>query len=242
MTIPAVGLDGRRQTVNTGISDLQTVWNVRSGLNVAALNCRSIRHAGLVENYSSYLVTHKRQLADTNRKLGREYRTKHGSSYRNAQDAYMTQVYNYFALPPALPAFCDEALAISRDAMLVPRGELGTFSAAALPRMEGVFENFFRSYEQYRADVLAWDAKYGSGGSGFGNTITGTGPTIRTGQPITPSIETVGAAPSTAAPAAALPAEAAPSVSTFPAPQPTSGPVFVSKPVVEPTADDDGGN
>jgi len=102
---------------------MQAMWNVRSGLNVAALNCRDARHAGLIENYT---------------------------------------IYNYFAFPPALSAFCDEALAVSRDAKLVQRGGLDTFTATALPRMEGVFENFYSAYEQYRVDVAAWDAKYGA--------------------------------------------------------------------------------
>ncbi|MEO9669969.1 MAG: hypothetical protein ABJF80_03955, partial [Marinomonas sp.] len=100
-----------------------------------------------------------------------------------------------FALPPALPAFCDEALAVSRDVGAVPRGQLSGFVTTALPRMEGVFGRFYNSYEQYRVDVAAWDAKY-----------------------------------------------APPPVQLQTAPT-TSGPTFVSQPVVEPIgpSDDDGG-
>ena len=36
------------------------------------------------------------------------------------------------------------------------------FAAANLPRIEAVFQDFFREYEQYRVDSAAWDAKYGS--------------------------------------------------------------------------------
>ncbi len=161
MAIPSVGLNGVRQTVNAGISDTQTVWNVRSGLNVAALNCTRFEHAALVENYRAYLKVHSRELARANRNLGREFRAEHGRSYRNVQDSYMTQVYNYFALPPALADFCDVALELSREVITVQPGGLGEYSPIALGRMEAVFENFYRSFEQYRTDVAAWDARYG---------------------------------------------------------------------------------
>jgi len=160
MAIPSVGMDGVRQTVNTNISKDQQLWNLRSGLNVAALNCLKPQHVALVGNYRELLKKHSRELASTNRALQSEFRKRYGAKYHNDQDAYMTRVYNYFALPPALPKFCDEALSVSNDLRAVPTGKLGEFAATALPRLEAVFENFFRAYEQYRTDVAAWDARY----------------------------------------------------------------------------------
>ena len=161
MAIPQMAADGVRQTVNYGISDEQKLWNVRSGLNVAALNCRSTSHLSLADNYSVFLKKHRRQLSRTNRTLASQYRAEHGRSYRNAQDAYMTRVYNYFALPPALPAFCDVAYQIGQEIVDVPAGQLHVFTETALPRMEAVYEQFFSSYEQYRVDLAAWEAQYG---------------------------------------------------------------------------------
>jgi hypothetical protein len=166
MAIPQVGMNGVRQTVNANISTEQVTWNLRSGLNVAALNCLKPEHAALVGNYRDLLKKHSRELAKTNSALQTEYRKRYGSGYRNDQDAYMTRVYNYFALPPALPKFCDEALSVSNDLRAVPVGQLGTFSASALPRLENVFENFFRSYEQYRTNLASWDARYGASSNG----------------------------------------------------------------------------
>lgn len=171
MAIPPVGADGIRQTVNANISDNQRTWNLRSGLNVAALNCLRPEHVALVGNYRELLKKHSRELSRTNSALGSEYRKRYGSGYRNDQDAYMTRVYNYFALPPALPKFCDAALTVSNDLRAVPVGQLGAFSVTALPRLEAVFENFYRSYEQYRVNLAAWDAAYGvpaAGASPFG--------------------------------------------------------------------------
>lgn len=164
MAIPQVSAAGERQTVNTGITAEQRLWNLRSGLNVAALNCLQPQHAALVENYRQFLKQHSRQLASTNRELANQYRAKHGRSFRDHQDAYMTRVYNYFALPPVLPDFCNAALDVSNDAIAVQPGQLHVFTETALPRLEAVYENFFRAYEQFRVDLAAWDARYGPGG------------------------------------------------------------------------------
>lgn len=162
MAIPQMSVDGVRQTVNTGISEQQTLWNVRSALNVAALNCTRPEHGALVDNYRTFLKRHSRELASANRALANEYRAKHGGSFRVHQDAYMTRVYNYFALPPVLPDFCNVALEVSDQSTQVPSGQLLVFSRTALPRMEQVFENFFSAYEKYRVDLAAWDSRYGS--------------------------------------------------------------------------------
>ncbi len=171
MTIPLVGVDGVRQTVNAHLTPAQATWNMRSALNVAALNCLEPRHVMILENYKSFLKTHAKTLSAANKASLNEFRAKHGaSSYRNMQDAYMTQVYNYFALPPALDQFCDAALMVSNELAAVPAGQLESFSTRALPQLEAVFEGFFRSYEQYRRDVAAWDAQYNPNRGLYGAT------------------------------------------------------------------------
>ncbi|MGQ7828516.1 hypothetical protein [Altererythrobacter sp. Z27] len=171
MAIPQMSANGVRQTVNTGISSEQKLWNLRSGLNVAALNCLRAEHAGLVENYRTLLKQHSRQLAATNNALTKQYRDKHGKSFRDHQDAYMTRVYNYFALPPVLPEFCNVALQVSQEVAQVKPGQLHNFAEQALPRLEAVYEQFFSAYEKYRVDLAAWDARYGAGG---GRTMEAT--------------------------------------------------------------------
>jgi hypothetical protein len=49
---------------------------------------------------------------------------------------------------------------MARDSLLTKPADLGTFSATQMPRLEGVFEHFYRSYEQYRNDAALWDARY----------------------------------------------------------------------------------
>jgi hypothetical protein len=74
----------------------------------------------------------------------------------------MTEVYNHFAGPPTLPAFCDAALAMSNEAKLVKLGQLDAFAARSLPSLEIVFDDFYRRYDQYRVDLAAWEAKWGT--------------------------------------------------------------------------------
>ena len=57
--------------------------------------------------------------------------------------------------------FCDAALTVSRDALTAEVGTLDSFAAVALPRIESVFNDFYRAYEQYRVNLAAWDSKYG---------------------------------------------------------------------------------
>lgn len=163
MTIPAVGLDGRRLTINRELTAAQTTWNLRSALNVAALNCLSERHVGILPNYKIFLTKFERPLRTTSGVILSEFRERYGRAEGQPQfDNYMTQVYNYFALPPALPRFCDAAQTVSAEATLVAPADLDSFAARSLPVLEAVFEDFFRSYEGYQRSLANWIATYGA--------------------------------------------------------------------------------
>lgn len=257
MTIPMVAASGVRQTVNANLTPAQTTWNLRSALNVAALNCQAPEYASLVDNYSAKLRIHARELSATNRALQAEFRQRYGATYRDVQDSYMTQVYNYFALPPAKKQFCDVANAIGAEVVGVAPGDLEVFAATALPRIEAVFEDFFRAYEQYRIDLNAWDSQYGP------PTVTTTVQGYT--NPLDPSVEVapgetlVGTMPATAPVSAAgepqAPVDIPPATEQTPVvvatdqvdadgntvvTLPTEGPIFQSGEVVQgqPTADD----
>ena len=246
MRIPMMASSGVRQTVNANISPAQTTWNLRAALNVAALNCRDARYSSLISGYESYLNKHSRELSRTNTAVGREFRAEHGRSYRNAQDSYMTQVYNYYASPPTLDNFCNAAVPVVAEAALVDRGGLEAYSAGGLAQLEAVFERFFSAYDQYRRDLSAWNTRYGPNAvpgtpvrSGFQSSqpapatsapLPTEGPLLRS----EPVDQTVAADPASqsAAPAQTS-TPAAQSSDTAPAPAPGGGPVFRSSPVVQ---------
>jgi hypothetical protein len=160
LSVPPLDAQGLRHTVNYGLSPAQTVWNLRSAYNVAALNCLQPQHAQIVVNYRAFLKTHAKKLAAVNKEVDQEFKAKFGAKFIPPRESYMTQVYNYFALPPTLPAFCDAALAMSNEAATIPSADLDAFAARSLPAIEQVFLRFYRSYEQYRTDLAAWQARY----------------------------------------------------------------------------------
>lgn len=157
-----LGADGVRDTVNRKISPAQITWNLRSGYNVAALSCQTPKHADIVVNYRAFLKTHARSLRSANQIIDREWRGKYGTGYVRHREKFMTEVYNHFAMPPTLPAFCDAALAMSIDAKLVKIGQLDAFAARSLPSLEIVFDDFYHRYDQYTADLAAWQTKWGA--------------------------------------------------------------------------------
>ena len=133
MAIPALASDGLYQSVNRGISPAQTTWNLRSGYNVAALSCQGPARDEITANYVLFLKRHAKALAAANRKIDAEWKAKYGARFVTEREKYMTNVYNHFALPPTLDAFCRAALAMSRDEKLIKVGELDAFSARSLP-------------------------------------------------------------------------------------------------------------
>lgn len=157
---PPVGPDGLRASVNRNISPAQMTWNLRSGYNVAALNCLEPKHAQIVVNYRAFLRTHAKALRAANLRVDSEWRSKYGAGFIKAREKYMTEVYNRFAMPPTLPTFCDAALAMSNDAKAVKVGQLDRFAAVSLPTLEIVFDDFYKRYDQYKVDLAAWESKW----------------------------------------------------------------------------------
>ncbi|MBD59261.1 MAG: hypothetical protein CL808_03955 [Citromicrobium sp.] len=178
MVVPQVAPDGVRQTINAYITPAQTTWNVRSALNVAALNCLSAEHTNILPNYQLFLDNFKKPLAKANDTVEAQFRERYGDrkTGRAEMDSYMTKVYNYFTLPPAKAEFCDAALEMSNEAVLVAPADLESFSARALARFEGVFEDFFRAFERYETNLATWDRLYGTPAGLYPSTVPSYGP------------------------------------------------------------------
>lgn len=167
MGIPPMGADGLRVSVNRGISPAQITWNLRSAYNVGALSCSDPKHAEIVVSYRAFLKAYSKTLTAVNRKVDAEWRGKYGAKFIKPREKYMTEVYNHFASPPTLPAFCDAILAVSKDAKLIKKpATLDGFALASLPSIEIVFDDFFKRFDAYRVDLAAWEAKWGKGAVG----------------------------------------------------------------------------
>lgn len=155
--LPPRDPDGRYRTINSGISQAATIWHVRSALNVAALGCRGEQEAAITANYNALLATKKTLLKTAFAQTEAEAR-KAGGDWRDAHDREMTQVYNFFAQPPAKAAFCATAAAVAAEAAAVPAQQFQAFAGPALARLEAPFLDFYAAYDTYRRDLAAWEA------------------------------------------------------------------------------------
>jgi hypothetical protein len=164
MDIPARGPDGKRVTVNTGVSDDQLVWHLRSAWNVAALNCLAPEYEPILEGYRGFLIKNARSLKATNDRIEAEYAKKHKTkrAANVARDGTVTQVYNFFALPAARSGFCRAALDMSNRALASPPTDPLAFARANFDGLLVPFETFFDDYEVYQRASAEWDAKWGA--------------------------------------------------------------------------------
>jgi hypothetical protein len=163
MVIPARTVDGTRRTVNSEVSAAQALWNLRSAYNVAALNCTGTEGAPILAGYTEFQKKYAKSLAATNKSLDKEYKTRFGAKAIRERESYQTQVYNFFALPPVVPSLCQAAMELTTALQTVPAAQLEGFATTTgLARAEAPFRAFFDSYEQYQADLLAWESQYGA--------------------------------------------------------------------------------
>lgn len=188
LVAPPADAFGNRRTINTGITPAQTLWNLRSAYNVAALDCMRVEHTDILDNYKQFLQANAKALTAANKQVDKEFHVSTGRPAVKARESYMTQVYNFYALPPTLPAFCDAALTMSHAAAALSpplpaapvkaksaKGraakavvsyksasaqQLTDFAMAELPKLDRVFLDFYNSYDQYRADLANWQQKY----------------------------------------------------------------------------------
>jgi hypothetical protein len=76
------------------------------------------------------------------------------------RDTRMTDLYNYFALPPVRAQYCDMALRKLQEANQVPKGALPEYAMGSLADIDNVFVNFYDAYAKYERDLADWNMKY----------------------------------------------------------------------------------
>jgi hypothetical protein len=101
------------------------LWNLRSGLNVAALQCQFSAYLRAVPNYNALLAHHATELASAYTTLNGYFRRIHGATQGPRKfDDYSTQTYNNFSTLQAQLGFCQTATNILKEALARPKGEL----------------------------------------------------------------------------------------------------------------------
>ena len=156
LVIPITDVNGRRLTPNVDLSPEQSLWQLRIALNVAALNCRGPDEAILVANYSRFLTTNRTAIARAERWVIADQGRRNGTNGIAARDSLSTRLYNYFAQPPVLRAFCERAFGIAGLAANEPTASILPFSVTQLAAIDQPFVDFYAAYDRYRADYAVW--------------------------------------------------------------------------------------
>ena len=158
--LPGRAIDGHFVTANSNVTGDRAFWQLKIGLNVAAIGCRGLEETTLVSAYNNIIKAHAKVIKSTEKsvitQLGKENRNN-GIAPR---DRLSTQLFNYFAQPPAQRAFCARANEIAQLVSSTPTAQLVEQAPGHLARLDQPFHDFYEAYAKYQADVAAWDAKY----------------------------------------------------------------------------------
>ena len=111
------------------------VWNVRAGLNVAALQCQFSGYLKTVKNYNDFLKHHGDELVAAQQTMLGHFRRYDGARATSSFDQYTTRTYNSYSTLDAQYAFCDAAGRVGRQVLALPKGKLTGTALALLPQV-----------------------------------------------------------------------------------------------------------
>lgn len=113
------------------------VWNLRAGLNVAALQCQFKPTLLSLHNYNKILGDHGAELNAAYATLGKyfERTAKSKKAGQTALDQYGTRVYSSFSTVGAQLTFCQTASEIANLAIFAPRGSFGTLASERMQEL-----------------------------------------------------------------------------------------------------------
>jgi len=132
---PLVGLPMPRATPAEYRAHL--LWNMRAGLNVAALSCQFSPYLRTVGNYNAIIAHHSRELAAAYTVLEGYFRRVNGRTGPRLFDQYSTNTYNGFSTMEAQFGFCQMAARLGKEALATPKGQFGQFSGRHLRELRG---------------------------------------------------------------------------------------------------------
>jgi hypothetical protein len=148
------------------------LWNLRAGLNVAALQCQFSPYLRAVPNYNGILAHHNVELAAAYTTLNGYFKRVHGAvKGQKLFDDYSTITYNNFSTLQAQIGFCQTASNISKSVLATPKGQLHTIAEKRMRELRNslipAFERRVVNYNPYTIRVAAvpplreecWDKK-----------------------------------------------------------------------------------
>lgn len=118
-----------------GEAEANAVWNLRAGLNVAALQCQFSPFLQTVRNYNDVLKHHGDELARAQATMVGHFRRYDKARALASFDQYTTRTYNSFSTLDAQYRFCDVAGWVGRRVLALPKGDLGREAVARADEM-----------------------------------------------------------------------------------------------------------
>ena len=129
------------------------LWNLRSGLNVAALQCQFSPYLRTVDNYNALLAHHARELASAYSALEAYFRRVNGAQGPRRFDDYSTQTYNNFSTLQAQYGFCQIAARIGKEALARRKGELHLVASSRMRELRNSLRPTYESFSFARAPI-----------------------------------------------------------------------------------------
>lgn len=162
ITLPLPGATPREVEANL-------IWNMRAGLNVAALQCQFQPLLMTVYNYNDMLKSHGKEINDAYQIVNGYFKRTGGPKWQTKFDQYTTRTYNSFSTLHGQLGFCDTAASIGREVIARPKGSLYLTAQnrmrelrnSLVPTRDGIFAT--RSYLAPRVlprlAASCWDRK-----------------------------------------------------------------------------------
>ncbi len=158
--VPPRDATGRYVTINSGITGERAFWQLKTGLNVAAIGCRGPEEAPLVAAYNQIIKSHTRSIVAAEKKVIADLGKANRTSGVKERDRLSTQLFNYFAQPPAQRPFCERALVLAQTVATTPSAQLFANASEQLATLDQPFTDFYAAFERYKAESAEWDARY----------------------------------------------------------------------------------
>lgn len=130
------------------------LWNLRAGLNVAALQCQFSDYLRAVPNYNGLLAHHSVELAAAYTALNNYYKRTLGTKGQKAFDDYSTMTYNNWSAAQAQQIFCQTATSITKAALATPKGQLYPLAQARLREMRHALVPAYEPRPAYRPHLI----------------------------------------------------------------------------------------
>lgn len=100
------------------------LWNLRSGLNVAALQCQFDETLLTRDQYNVMLDNHRTELASAYQVLSNYFKRTDKKGGQTNLDRYGTRTYSGFSTVQGQLTFCQTASSVGREAIFAPKGQL----------------------------------------------------------------------------------------------------------------------